>query len=215
MDRIAKMNFWGLSMTTAALLASSAFLVGCGQPPSASSTSNPATGSFQSPLTTPNGTPIPQVVAPVASNGIADLGQFPAAHVASLLGTYGGTIHVYDEDFNDVDQAYALTVRAVTMANQGSRQFAEISFASGNVAFKAVAQIQSTAYPSGNTSYIFATFPQPVTSISQSSQVILQLMLTLDRNNVFDPASSMVRVGTVAGGFYQDAVDFNGDLAKR
>ncbi|MGK5083298.1 hypothetical protein WDW37_08320 [Bdellovibrionota bacterium FG-1] len=219
MSRIRKMNFVGFTATGVAILASTLFLVGCGQPPQASVTvAAPAPKAVVSTdTTTPAPAPAPVVpIAPPKNPGdINDLSFFPQEELAAIMGNYGGTLKFTDANGQDFEQPYTVSISQVTLADQPGKKFAQISFSSGNLRFQSVSMVRYfPGYFNGiGSTYSVESFSQKSQGLDSNGAVNLIFQVSLGYNKVFDPNGSTIDI--VDAWSLQSVVDFYDDLEKR
>jgi hypothetical protein len=154
------------------------------------------------------------VVPPTNPQQLNDLSKFPAAEVAAMTGTFDAQQIVEDDQGNRVYKPASIVITPSAMNGQAGRYFS-ITFSNGTQVLSAYAQTTKLSTYNGFAHYGIFTYPTPVKSISEYSPVSLYLELSINGNNLLDPTSSTVRLGTVNGVFFQDVLEFEYGLQKR
>lgn len=222
MNRIARINFFGISATIAAVVASSAILAGCGQAPAVK-----AAG------VTTVGPPINPALVSQSSQGlnaaysITSLTAQQQAQVTALMGNYTGSFEGYDSNGNPVTQPYTLTLAKGTTPNIAGQTFASVTFTAGpGMNFTT---LMATGQPMAGTAggsgycYEFVSSYQNVPALDSNGQFMLNLQLCLNSANQFDAAQSPypISIVDIADFTYNtstaddyNVVQFNGDFQK-
>lgn len=222
MNRIARINFSGISATFVAVVAASAILAGCGQAPAVK-----AAG------VTTAGPPINPSLVSQNSGGlnaaysITSLTAQQQAQITALLGNYTGTFAGYDANGNPVTQTYTLTLAKGTTPNIAGQTFASVTFTAGpGMNFTS---LMATGQPMAGTAggsgycYEFVSSYQTVTPLDSNGQFMLNLQLCLNSANQFDATQSPYPISIVdISDFLSNSstaddynvVQFNGDFQK-
>ena len=194
--------------TLSAALCTSLLACGSGGNRATPTINNVPSATSAKPVTTP----------PASAAQLGDLSQLPAAQVNALTGTYDGTYQAYDQDYNLQNLKYTLTLVPNSVSGQPGRAF-QVTFQAGDhgqYVFSAFAKsTRTSSVYGGNSIYTITTLAQNAPSISQNGLTVLSLSLVVTANNLLDPTSSQVRLGTYDGVLLQDVVTFNNDLQKR
>jgi hypothetical protein len=219
MNKISKINFMGISVSAAALLASSALIIGCGPAPAVKPALIPTANNVNNPVN-------PGVIAQNAQ-GLNDFSSFSAqqqAQINALLGTYTGSFLAYDDNGNTTNQNYTLTLTKGTSPSVPGKTFVQANFSAGTMSFTSIMQTTYGAPVSGATgpNYVFASLEQTVyvSAIDGTTPIVLLVSLTMNASNQFDPASSANNNGNlgpiriVDGVSLNDVVDFNYDFQR-
>jgi hypothetical protein len=206
-----------LKIAILALVASSAALTGCG-------TGNQAVKPAVVPTTSSLiNNPVNPALVPQSMIGLNDIGSFTQpqqAQINALLGNYTGTFDGDDVNGNPVTQSYTLTLGKGTSASVPGKTFVQATFNAGPMSFSSLMQTTYQAAVAGDTgpTLVFVSVPTNVTY--NPSPVVLDIELTLNGSNQFDPTQSMNNNGgygpirILDSASLQDVVYFNDDFLR-
>jgi hypothetical protein len=195
MSRIGKMNFWGIALTVTAVAASSALLMGCGQPPSPR-----PVGTVPGASTNPTG---PITIANGAQS--ATVSQFPQAEIAGLLKTYSSwQIRYVDDDDNTQSKDATISLVAATANGQQTIQIS-LTVPGTNLRFQDTISGINRIPPSYNAGATYTLFTHAVTStLDQGEPVEFYMQLVLNASNQVIPESSKIRIVDAWSSQFQD-----------
>jgi hypothetical protein len=198
MTRITRINFFGISATAMAIVASSAIFVGCGQAPAvkAAAVTNP--GPAINPMNLPSGQTL------LASQSLTSLSAQQQAQVAGLIGNYTGSFQGTDANGNTVNQPYTLSLAKGTTPSVSGQTFLTVTFNAGpSMSFSALmaagSPLAGTAGASSGYCFEFVSTVQTLLALDSNASnpatgagtFMLNLQLCANSANQYDPVATL------------------------